>query len=84
MRALNRLSAVAVKKLPAGKYADGGGLWLLKRKDGGGQWFLRYTIHGRRREKGLGSISVVTLKKAREAGFYLGMDPRFSWLDQIY
>ena len=41
-------------------------MWLLKRKDGGGQWFLRYTIHGRRREKGLGSISVVTLKKARE------------------
>ena len=28
--------------------------------------------------------TVNTLKKAREAGFYLGMDPDFSWLDQIY
>ncbi len=66
MRALNRLSAVAVKKLPPGKYADGGGLWLLRRDDGGGQWFLRYTIYGRRREMGLGSIADVTLKEARD------------------
>jgi integrase len=66
MRALNRLSAVAVKKLASGKYPDGGGLWLLKREDGGGHWFLRYTIHGRRREMGLGSITRVSLKEARE------------------
>ena len=67
MRTLNRLSAVAVKKLEPGKYADGGGLWLLKREDGGGQWFLRYTIHGRRREMGLGSAGDVGVKEAREA-----------------
>ncbi|WP_274427293.1 tyrosine-type recombinase/integrase [Chelativorans sp. YIM 93263] len=66
MRALNRLSAVSVKKLAPGKYADGGGLWLLRREDGGGQWFLRYTIHGRRREMGLGSTEV-SLKDARES-----------------
>lgn len=66
-RTLNRLSAVAVKAIAPGKYADGGGLWLHKREDGGGQFFLRYTIHGRRRELGLGALNQVTLKEAREA-----------------
>lgn len=67
VRGLNKLSALAVKNAPAGKYADGGGLWLHKRDDGGAQWVLRITIHGRRREMGLGSVSVVSLKEAREA-----------------
>lgn len=66
-RGLNKLSALAVKNAPAGKYADGGGLWLHKRDDGGAQWVLRITVHGRRREMGLGSVSVVSLKEAREA-----------------
>jgi hypothetical protein len=66
MRSLNRLTAIAVKKFPAGKYADGGGLWLFKREDESGNWFLSYTIHGRRREMGLGAISEVSLKEARE------------------
>ncbi|OAE43811.1 tyrosine-type recombinase/integrase [Agrobacterium tumefaciens] len=65
-RTLNRLSALSVKNALAGKYADGGGLWLFKREDGGGQWVLRFTIHGRRREMGLGSIAEVSLKEARE------------------
>jgi integrase len=67
VRTLNRLSALAVKNAAPGKYADGGGLWLVKRTDGAGQWVLRVTVHGRRREMGLGSISDVTLKEAREA-----------------
>ncbi len=65
-RTLNRLSALSVKNASAGKHADGGGLWLIKREDGGGQWVLRFTIHGRRREMGLGSIGEVSLKEARE------------------
>lgn len=65
-RTLNNLSALAVKNAAAGKYADGGGLWLVKREDGGGQWVLRLTVHGRRREMGLGSILEVSLKEARE------------------
>lgn len=65
-RTLNKLSALVVKNAGAGKYADGGGLWLIKREDGGGQWVLRFTIHGRRREMGLGSIGEVSLKEARE------------------
>ncbi|WP_430936555.1 tyrosine-type recombinase/integrase [Rhodovulum sp. YNF3179] len=55
-----------VKHLPSGKYPDGAGLWLVKRNDGGGQWIQRVTIHGRRREMGLGSIRDVSLKEARE------------------
>jgi integrase len=66
-RTLNKLSAQSVRHNPAGKYSDGGGLWLVKREGGGGQWVLRVTVHGRRREMGLGSIVDVSLKEAREA-----------------
>jgi hypothetical protein len=61
-----KLSSNFVKTAPPGKYCDGAGLWLLKRKDGGGQWVLRLTIHGKRREMGLGGINFVSLKEARE------------------
>lgn len=80
-RELNRLSALAVKNLGPGKHADGGGLWLHRREDGGAQWFLRVTIHGRRREMGLGSLREVSLKEARETAqkwrsvVRQGMDP---------
>lgn len=67
MPALNKLTALKVKALPPGKFNDGGGLWLHKRTDGGGQWFLRVQIHGRRREMGLGSLSEVSLKEARDS-----------------
>ncbi|MCK0102758.1 site-specific integrase [Pseudohalocynthiibacter sp. F2068] len=66
MRALNKLSAAQVKNAAPGKHSDGGGLWLHRRPDGGSQWFLRVTIHGRRREMGLGSLTYVSLKEARE------------------
>jgi hypothetical protein len=65
-RALNKLSAAMVRAASPGKYSDGGGLWLHKREDGGAQWFLRATVHGRRREMGLGSLHNVSLKEARE------------------
>ncbi|WP_370211289.1 tyrosine-type recombinase/integrase [Roseovarius sp.] len=67
MGALNRLSAAKVKNAGRGSYCDGGGLWLIKRQDGGAQWVLRVTIHGRRREMGLGNLQSVSLKQAREA-----------------
>uniref|UniRef100_UPI0035CF97BE tyrosine-type recombinase/integrase n=1 Tax=Bartonella sp. AD13SXNS TaxID=3243462 RepID=UPI0035CF97BE len=56
----------SVATLGAGKYNDGAGLLLHKRKDGGAQWIYRYTIHGRRREMGLGALRDVSLKQARE------------------
>jgi integrase len=63
----NRLSASGVKAAAAGKHADGAGLWLQKRDDGGAQWVLRVTVHGRRREMGLGAFPAVSLKAARAA-----------------
>ncbi len=63
---MNRLNTRSVTTLGAGKYNDGAGLLLHKRKDGGAQWILRYTIHGRRREMGLGALRDVSLKQARE------------------
>jgi integrase len=66
MPALHKLTATQIKNSKPGKYNDGGGLWFQRRQDGGGQWFLRVTVHGRRREMGLGSQTYVTPKEARE------------------
>jgi integrase len=65
MRAKNRLSASFVKTAPMGKHCDGAGLWLVKREDGGAQWVLRVTVHGRRREMGLGGFPALSLAEAR-------------------
>lgn len=62
---INRLTSKGANAAVPGKYADGGGLWLHKRKDGGAQWFLRVHIHGRRREMGLGPFPEVSIKEAR-------------------
>jgi integrase len=64
---LNRMSAAEVKSAAPGKHADGGGLWLVKQDTGAAQWVLRVTVHGRRREMGLGSFPALTLKEARES-----------------
>ncbi|MNV22676.1 Prophage CP4-57 integrase [compost metagenome] len=66
-RSLNKLSALTVKNAAPGKYSDGGGLWLFKREEGSARWVLRVTVHGQRREMGLGSAADVSLKEAREA-----------------
>jgi len=64
-RVLNKLSAQAVKGAGAGKYSDGGGLWIFKKSIEGGKWVLRVHVHGRRREMGLGPYPRVSLKEAR-------------------
>ncbi|MDB5626732.1 MAG: CP4-like integrase, partial [Tardiphaga sp.] len=62
-----KLSAVMVRQSPAGKYGDGGGLWLVKSSKDAGSWVLRLAVHGRLRHMGLGSIADVGLREAREA-----------------
>jgi integrase len=62
----DKLSAVMVRQAPAGKYGDGGGLWLFKSSKDSGSWVLRVAVHGRLRHMGLGSIADVGLKEARE------------------
>ena len=65
--ALNRMSAAQVKNAEPGKHSDGGGLWLVKHATGSAQWVLRVTVHGRRREMGLGSYPDLPLKDARDS-----------------
>ncbi len=66
-RARNRLSAGFMKSPKPGKHLDGAGLWLVVREDGGAQWVLRVTVHGRRREMGLGGFPSLGLADARAA-----------------
>jgi integrase len=66
MRATNRLSSQFLKSAPVGKHCDGAGLWLVKRDDGGAQWVQRVTVHGRRREMGLGGFPALSLSEARK------------------
>jgi len=61
------LTAQEAKTSKPGKNSDGGGLWLHQREGSKGQWVLRVTVHGRRREMGLGSTQDVSLKDARTA-----------------
>lgn len=60
------LSYLQTKQAPAGKYADGQGLWLCKRSKDAGKWIVRLVIQGRRREMGLGPWPDVSISEARE------------------
>ena len=62
----NSLNQMKAKNLSAGKYADGQGLWLVKRSKTAGKWVQRLSVHGRRREMGLGSWPDVSIAEARE------------------
>lgn len=53
------------KSLDAGKYADGQGLWLVKRSQQAGKWVLRLSVAGKRREMGLGPWPEVSIADAR-------------------
>lgn len=65
-RTLNILSAAKVQAIrEAGRYSDGGGLFLYvdaTRRN----WIFRYTWRGGRKELGLGSARSLSLAKARE------------------
>lgn len=62
-----RLTALAVSKAKEkGLYGDGGGLYLQVSAIGTKSWLLRFRLHGRRRDMGLGALADVTLAEARE------------------
>jgi integrase len=65
-RTLNRLTALKIARTKAdGLYSDGGGLY--HRVEGGSHgWVLRFTLHGRKREMGLGPVHTLNLTEARE------------------
>ena len=53
--------------LPAGRHADGGGLYLNVTPAGGRSWVYRYSLGDKRREMGLGSYPAVSAAEARKA-----------------
>jgi len=64
---VNRLTAFKVQKLNVpGMYPDGAGLYLQVTGEGAKSWVLRYSLRGRAREMGLGSLRRVGLADARK------------------
>jgi len=66
-KALNPRQVESVK--PTGRalrLADGNGLYLLVSPTGTKSWVLRTLVHGHRRDIGLGSVNLVSLKEARD------------------
>lgn len=66
MRGEKRLSARQVQTLGAGYHADGAGLYLQVTKAGNRSWIFRFQLNGKRREMGLGPVSVIGLADARQ------------------
>lgn len=60
------LSARKVETATPGRHGDGRGLYLLVKPSGARSWVLRYQVHGRRRDLGLGAYPDVNLAMARE------------------
>lgn len=66
-RLCGRLQPLTVRRLKTpGYHADGAGLYLQVTDTGGRSWIFRYTLHGRKREMGLGSVQTYDLGEARE------------------
>jgi integrase len=62
-----KLTARKVETLrEPGMHGDGEGLYLRIGPTGAKSWILRTVVHGRRRELGLGSVSLVPLAEVRE------------------
>src|ERR1700744_3656822 len=65
-RSINRLSPIAIKRLTeAGRYCDGGGLYLQVGPSPTRYWIYRYQTQGRVRNMGLGPALVLGLAEAR-------------------
>lgn len=60
------LAAVALKKLPAGKHFDGGGLYLHVQPSGSRLWRLKYRYGGKEKLLAYGEFPEVSLSEARE------------------
>ena len=72
---MGRLTPLQIRNLKEpGRYSDGDGLYLELTGQNKGNWQLRATVNGRRRDIGLGSLALVSLKEARDAAFELRRD----------
>jgi integrase len=67
VRSTHRLSALFVSRAKrVGYYADGGGLYLQVAGGAAKSWIFRFTLRGKAREMGLGSVADMPLAEARE------------------
>lgn len=64
---MGKLSKESVLSKPAGRHADGDGLYLLVKPSGSKTWVLRVQADGKRRDIGLGTLDVVR-QKSKTAG----------------
>jgi hypothetical protein len=65
-RTVGKLTALRVSRdLKPGMYADGAGLYLQVTGAGAKSWLYRFSLRGKAREMGLGSLSAVSLSEAR-------------------
>lgn len=62
----SNLTDLKCKRLPKGRHADGGGLYLEVKDGGTRSWSLIYQMDGRRRQMGLGPYPEVSLADARK------------------
>ena len=63
----SRLTPLAVRKTTRpGYHADGAGLYLQVSETGAKSWVLRYSLFGRKREMGIGSLTKFNIGEARE------------------
>jgi len=61
------LTHTQVKSAKPGTHSDSLGLYLVVQTSGARSWIYRYTLNGKRRMMGLGSVTDVTLSEARDA-----------------
>lgn len=66
MARIRVLTALKIKHLKPGMYADGLGLYLKVRPGDSKSWVFRYRIDGKLRDMGLGPFHTVSLAEARE------------------
>jgi integrase len=67
VRSTQRLSTLKVsREKKIGYYADGGGLYLQVAGGAAKSWIFRFTLRGKAREMGLGSVADMPLAEARE------------------
>ncbi|WLI06060.1 integrase arm-type DNA-binding domain-containing protein [Pseudomonas sp. FP597] len=79
---MGKLTAKYVENVTEpGTYEDGEGLRLIVKATGRKNWVLRFQLHGKRREMGLGGYPQLDLKMARAAAYenkvqiFKGTDP---------
>jgi integrase len=66
MARMGRLTALKIDKTrKPGVYADGGGLYLRVTPEGTKSWVYRFTLNGKARWMGLGSVALCGLQDAR-------------------